>query len=50
MEVTHMPFYPDESAVESILSGKTEILLVWVLLGNVADGQIGKECHIDPTI
>ena len=50
MEVTHMPLYPDESAVESISSGKTEVFLVGVLLGNVADGQIGKESHIDPTI
>ena len=45
-----MPLYPDESAVKSILSGKTEVFLGGVLLGNVADGQIGKECHIDPTI
>ena len=50
MEVTHMPLYPDESAMKSILSGETEVFLVWVLLGNVADGQIGKECHVDPTI
>ena len=50
MEVTHMPLNPNECAVDSILSGKAEVFLVWVLLGNVADGQIGKESHIDPTV